>query len=136
MINNVRDKLGPNESPAGGADEAMSKTAQLFKYLMDLSEGLPPNKDHEFRASDQRLQLANLSARLSKRPTMRERVEQVRAAHPERAPAPSKQPVTHRRIGEAFGFIAQLSAAHPDPSIGNKLAEKSARLAEKLAQLR
>ncbi|WP_157703261.1 hypothetical protein [Alkalispirochaeta alkalica] len=136
MIKKLRDQLGPEEPrPDDGSDEdPLAKSARLFRYLIDLTQDLPPDRDQEFRRSDERLKLIGVASRLNGRPTLRERLERFRRDPPREARSGDTPP--QEDLPGTFEHIARLSSALPDTSIGEELGKRAQAMSERLRQIR
>ena len=86
MIEKVRDQLGPQPEPDPNAEPAdegpFARHARMFGYLMNLAGSLPPDRDQEYRQSEERLKLAGVHARLSGHDTLHRKLEAARAHAP------------------------------------------------------
>ncbi|TVR67678.1 MAG: hypothetical protein EA427_12980, partial [Spirochaetaceae bacterium] len=142
MIGKVRDQLGPPREPDPDepvSDNPMDKHAKLFKYLMGLAESLPPDRDREYRQSEESLKLAGVTSRLSGRPTFRERLKKIaaeRAAREGHSVTAPEKARTSSDVAGAMNYLAELSSHHPDPDIGARLGNRARNLGERLQRQR
>jgi hypothetical protein len=113
-INQVQKKL--DEGP-----RTTTRTpGELLDYLEKLSEYLPERHKRKFRASDERLTMVMLKARLAGRKNLREKItESYRPLVTKKA-----DPITRPVLVDTFSYLKDLSAWHPDKTIGTALKDK------------
>jgi hypothetical protein len=147
LIGRVREKLGPASETE--QTPSQKKQAELFSYLLNLAGNLPPSRNEEFRRSDARIQMAHLQARLSGRPSLRDRASTVDVAGgrtPDgaasaggtvssgaRSGTARPHPTADRSsVGSALSYLASLSKNLPDRDLGTQLADRAERVSSKL----
>jgi tetratricopeptide (TPR) repeat protein len=130
------DVASDDEAPAGEApdDEAEDGEgpARLLDYLSTMATSLPQEKRSEYMASEERLKLEYLRARLAGRRGLHE--DGARYA-PEDEEAVTV-PLTKRRVRDTLAYIGEMSRYHPDRSIGTALSVRVGAVLEQLRRLR
>ena len=140
MIQRVREQLGDTPRDAPQQDVGLSRQAELFRYLMRLAGNLPPNRDWEYRRSEERLKLLGVHARLSGRGTLRSRASRVEA--PRVAASPRGGAVGAGRDGddaprpsETMRYLASLSGHLDDPEVAGQLTDRARAVGERLSRI-
>ncbi|MFW5643484.1 MAG: hypothetical protein ACOCYQ_05600, partial [Alkalispirochaeta sp.] len=142
MIEKVRKQLGPPPEPKPGDEDEgpFAKHARMFKYLMSLAGSLPPDRDREYRQSEERLKLAGVTARLSGHETLRHKLLAARkraetAAREGGTPLPRKPgdvTVDRRKLAGTFSYLSGLSSTLPDGEIAEQLSTRARRISERI----
>ncbi len=124
-LNHVKEKL--DDTP-----RANRSPEELLDYLEKLSEYLPERQKRKFRASDERLTMVMLKARLAGRKNLREKItERYRPRVTGKA-----DPITRSVMVDTFSYLKDLSAWHPDKTIGAALKDKIDTLISKVGGVR
>jgi hypothetical protein len=117
--------IGPAAStPAPGAPAPVSTTQSapgtgaLLDYLAKLSDYLPERERTRFQASDVRLSLERIRARLAGARGLAKTIEE--RWHPPVATGPLTRPL----LFDALRYLRGLAAAHPDRTVGEALAKR------------
>jgi tetratricopeptide (TPR) repeat protein len=127
-FNGVREKL-ESGSPQAGAPAAAppraggpekSGPSGLLDYLGKLSDYLPEREKKRFRGSSERLAMESLKSRLAgTRGLLRKVSESFPAVAPRR-----KEPMTRSLVVDTFSYLKDLSAWHPDKTVGAAMRER------------
>jgi hypothetical protein len=104
--------------------ESLEATEGPLNFLEELAEYLPKRsperRKNAFLRSDGRLKLEYLKARLEGRPGLKARIESKLAP----AGVRDEGPVSLQKIADAFTFMQELAAFHPDRTLGTMLQSK------------
>jgi len=141
MIDKVRDQLGPPTEPDPNAEPGdegpFARHARMFGYLMNLAGSLPPDRDQEYRHSEERLKLAGVHARLSGHDTLHHKLESARAKSASSAESQSsgtRKPAQFepRTIASTFDYLSGLSTHLPDQEIAEHLQSRARGISKRL----
>jgi len=125
MMQQARDRLGPQTEAEKAYTPDRVKQAQLMGYLLELAKSLPPMKNEQFRDSDERLKIESLRWRLLGKNGLH---RDLKPKHPQRG----ESPITRERVDRTFSYIEQLSNYHPDASLGEVLKRRLHTVRDKL----
>jgi len=94
------------------------RTGALLDYLAKLSEYLPEREKSRFQSGDVRLSLERIRSRLAGGHSLAKTIE--RRYHPPVATGPLTRPL----LFDAFSYLRGLARSHPEPAVGQALAER------------
>jgi hypothetical protein len=118
------EPLKPVETEEAETVESLEATEGPLNFLEELAEYLPKRsperRKNAFLRSDGRLKLEYLKARLEGRPGLKARIESKLAP----AGVRDEGPVSLQKIADAFTFMQELAAFHPDRTLGTMLQSK------------
>ena len=120
---------GRAEEDDGGTE---SSPAGLLDYLSGMVSSLPPPKRSEYMASEERLRLEYLRAKLSGRRGLHSEGERYASS----ASAGAGVPLTRKRLRDTLAYIGSMSTYHPDSGIGTALKHRVGIVLEHLRELR
>nr|MDA3950554.1 hypothetical protein [Spirochaeta sp.] len=125
----------PNAEPLD--DGPFARHARMFEYLMNLAGSLPPDRDEEYRQSEERLKLAGVHARLSGHDTLHHKLETARAhepspAKPSQSGAAKAADVGTKSIASTFDYLSGLSTHLPDQEIAEQLQSRARGISQRL----
>ncbi|MFW6288935.1 MAG: hypothetical protein ACOC2Q_04050, partial [Spirochaetota bacterium] len=131
-----------DESPAAEAAQPAAEAASppvdaagLLDYLSGMASALPDEKRSEYMASEERLKLEYLRARLAGRPGLHRDGLRYAASLLEAA-EPVSVPINRKRISDTLRYIGDMSTHLPDAGIGTALKQRVGIVLDQLRQLR
>ncbi|MFW5686308.1 MAG: hypothetical protein ACOC0O_06615, partial [Spirochaetota bacterium] len=121
-----------DDTPHDADEDADEDAAHLLDYLSTMATALPPEKREEYMASEERLKLEYLRARLAGRPGLRQ--DGLRYAPPNGSG--DQVPITKQRLAATLSYIGEISRYLPDRGIGMALNHRVSTVLEHLRRLR
>jgi hypothetical protein len=130
MSEELRDSLedAPDKPGTGGTEK--TQPGVLLDYPGNLSDYLPERDTQRFRGSTERLAVESLKAQRAGKMGLRRKVS---AGFPAGAP-PRKEPVTRSMAVATFSYLKDLSAWHPDKTIGAVMKERIEALVARMGR--
>ncbi|MFW6329356.1 MAG: hypothetical protein ACOC28_04605, partial [Alkalispirochaetaceae bacterium] len=125
MMQQAREKLGPETEAERAAAPDRVKQANLMGYLLELAKSLPPMKNEEFSNSEQRLKMESLRGKLLGKGGLHRDVQPRQSRR-------SDGPITRDKVDKTFSYIESLSVYHPDASLGDLMKKRLHLIREKL----
>ncbi len=116
----LRDYLNHVKEKLGSGPQAKRTPRELLDYLEKLSEYLPERHKRKFRASGERLTMEMLKSRLEGRKGLRDKI--VQSYRPQAPQKPDS--LTRPLLVDTFSYLKDLSAWHPDKTLGAALRDK------------